>query len=413
MDDWRKQIPTWLWTWVSELSTDTPVYLVGGIVRDWMIGRSNSDLDLVIEGDAIAFAHAMQAAYGGSVLAHDHFGTAKWTTRNGEIDFVTARSESYAAPAALPTVVAGSMAGDLRRRDFSINALALRLDGDHLGEVVDLFNGMADLDAGRVRVLHEDSFVDDPTRIFRAVRYEQRLGFAIESQTLGWLLRDKGGIALLSGDRVRHEIEYVLNEPSRVAILERLDVLGVLSEIATGLRWEKTWAEAFAAYDTVDESWGLRNEWEIYLLLWVMQLDIAIRRAVLERLNAGRKLRDSAENTHAILQALQTLPATAPNSQITFALDPFRNDIPALLVASLLTSNPTHAAWLQQFYTTWRDVRAPLTGNDLRRMGLQPSPQFRTILARLRAKVLDEGEVWAADLAKSAEFVHTFVNSSS
>lgn len=402
MNDWRKQIPAWLWRWVSEISADIPVYLVGGIVRDWMIGRSNNDLDLVIEGDAITFAHAMQQAYGGSVLPHDRFGTAKWTTENGEIDFVTARSEMYTTPAALPTITLGTMADDLRRRDFSINALALRLDGDHLGEIVDLFDGIADLQAGIVRVLHENSFVDDPTRIFRAVRYEQRLGFMIEAQTMAWLQRDKVGIASLSGDRVRHEIEYILNEPLRVAMLERLGELGILPEIVVGLRWERAWAETFCKYKEAETVWGKQIDWEVYFLLWVMRLDKRVREEVFERLNVGRRVRKSAENAHSILQQLQQLPSNATPSQITFTLDPLRKDETALLIAHLLTPVSPHAVWLVFYQTVWRNVRAPLDGNDLRKLGLKPSPLFREILNKLRGKMLDEGGV-------SAEFIRDFI----
>jgi tRNA nucleotidyltransferase (CCA-adding enzyme) len=399
--------------WVSEISTDTPIYLVGGVVRDWIIGRSNSDLDVVIEGDAIAFAQVMQAQYGGSVLVHDRFGTAKWITPNGEIDFVTARKERYAAPAALPVVTPSSIADDLRRRDFTINALALRLDGDHLGEIVDLFGGESDLEAGLVRVLHPNSFVDDPTRIFRAVRYEQRLGFAVEPQTLGWLMRDKGGVALLSGDRVRHEIEYMLNEPQRSAMLERLEAVDLLSEIVTGLKWEASWAGAFDAYQAIESIWGMQIDREVYLLLWLMRLNQAVRLRVFERLNVGRRVWDSAENAAIIMQSVETLPSDALPSQITFALDPFRNDTTALLIASLLTDCARHASWLKQYQKTWRNVRAPLTGDDLRQMGLPPSPLFREILDGLRGKVLDEGAQWAADRARSAEFVDHFVKSSS
>ncbi len=389
MDDWRKYIPMWLWNWVSKISMDTPVYLVGGIVRDGLLGRMNTDLDLVIEGDAIAFAHAMQQQHGGSVLTHDRFGTAKWISEHGEIDFVTARSETYPAPAALPTVTAGSMTDDLYRRDFSINALALRLDGVHLGEIVDHYRGLADLEMGHIRVLHENSFIDDPTRIFRAVRYEQRLGFAIEPQTLTWLLRDKHGVGLLSGDRLRHEIEYVLKEPRRTAMLVRLTDLDVWSAIVVGLHWKADWAEAFHAYAVATPTWGTQIDWEAYWLLWLMRLDIAVREEVFERLNVGQRVRKSARNTTAILQHLLTLPPTATPSQITFALDPFQQDTTALLIAHLLTQNKTHASWLLQYQTIWRTIRAPITGNELRRMGLQPGPHFREILDLLRGIVLD------------------------
>src|SRR6266511_4457603 len=160
------------------------VYLVGGSVRDILLGEPNFDVDVVVEGDAITLANELAKKLGGRVRAHRIFGTAGVLyAEDGRVDVVTARSESYHAPAVLPTVEPGTIDQDLHRRDFTINAMAVSLKGDALGELVDPFGGRADLEAGRIRVLHDRSFIDDPTRILRAIRYEDRYGFRMDEQT--------------------------------------------------------------------------------------------------------------------------------------------------------------------------------------------------------------------------------------
>src|SRR5687767_9779270 len=170
-----------------------PIYVVGGSVRDLALGLRINDFDLTVEGDAIALARALATKHGGGVTAHVKFGTAKWflpknlvpdVEPHGTLDLISARSEIYKYPAALPTVQFGTIEDDLRRRDFTVNAMAIRLDGAHFGELRDDLNGMDDLQKKVVRVLHSRSFLDDPTRMYRAVRYAVRYGFNIAEETL-------------------------------------------------------------------------------------------------------------------------------------------------------------------------------------------------------------------------------------
>ncbi len=205
------------------------LYVVGGLPRDVLLDRPSRDLDLVVEGDAVALARSLAAAHGGSVVVHRKFGTASWSREapaprpnksasvlmSGSFDLVTARSEIYAHPAELPRVSPGTIDDDLRRRDFTINAIAIRLDGAHFGRVLDPLGGVADVRARRVRVLHQRSFVDDPTRIFRAVRYEQRLGFRISRETRELIKAGGRWVGRLSGQRLRHELDLILWERTR------------------------------------------------------------------------------------------------------------------------------------------------------------------------------------------------------
>ena len=191
------------------------VYLVGGTVRDLLLGEPGFDVDLAVEGDGQAFARALAAELGGLLKPHDAFGTAVVEYGDGErVDVVTARREGYAAPAALPTVEPSTIEDDLFRRDFTINAMASALAGPDADSLVDPFGGRRDLEAETIRVLHDRSFVDDPTRIFRALRYASRYGFELDEQTAALARQaiEAGFVGRLSPARLRDELVLLLDE---------------------------------------------------------------------------------------------------------------------------------------------------------------------------------------------------------
>ena len=202
-----------------------PIYIVGGFVRDLLLGHENLDLDIVVEGDAISFARELGESWGWEVQTHHQFGTATLIQPTGtRIDFASARSETYEYPGALPLVSPGIIEDDLRRRDFSINAIAVRLNVDSFGVLIDCFDGVKDLRSGRVRALHFKSFLDDPTRVFRAVRYEGRYDFQIESEDQARIHEalHQGVLDLISGERIRNEINRILAENDVPRLVQRL-----------------------------------------------------------------------------------------------------------------------------------------------------------------------------------------------
>ena len=205
--------------------TRLPICVVGGFVRDLLLRRENLDLDIVVEGDAISFARELGESWRWEVQKHDRFGTATLIQPSGtRIDFASARSETYEHPGALPLVSPGTIQDDLRRRDFSINALAVRLNSEGFGELLDCVHGVENLRAGRVRALHSESYLDDPTRIFRAVRYEGRFEFQIEANDRARIheaLR-RGVLDRISGERIRNEINRILAEDAVPHIVRRL-----------------------------------------------------------------------------------------------------------------------------------------------------------------------------------------------
>jgi len=224
------EIPPQILTLLQEIGragdqASQSVYVVGGFVRDFLLGRENLDLDIVVEGDAISFARHLAEAWGGTFQAHHQFGTGTLTRPDGfKIDFVSARRETYERPGALPFIESGTIEDDLRRRDFSMNALAIQLNPDAFGNLVDCTDGLRDLRAGHIRALDDLSFMDDPTRIFRAIRYEGRYGFQIvESDQM--LIREaihQNALDLISGERIRNEIDRILSEAATPKMIRRM-----------------------------------------------------------------------------------------------------------------------------------------------------------------------------------------------
>jgi len=206
-----------------------PTYLVGGAVRDLLRGADAVDLDLAVEGDARSVARALAERLGGTVREHERFGTATVQAPDLTFDLATTRTESYDEPGALPQVAAAPLSEDLRRRDFTVNAMAVALHGDDLGHLYDPHGGLRDLEVGALRVLHSGSFLDDPTRLLRAVRYETRLGFHMDDDTE----RDaraaiaEDALSTVSGPRLRDELLDLLGEYEAPSAIERLRDLGV------------------------------------------------------------------------------------------------------------------------------------------------------------------------------------------
>ncbi|MFN8464692.1 MAG: CBS domain-containing protein [Caldilineaceae bacterium] len=403
------------------------VYVVGGFVRDLMLDRAgvnplSLDVDIVIEGDAIAFARRMQSLYGGRVIEHKRFGTAKWQLKRAQepvnvpkllrgmsepgdparmleelpahLDFVTARTEFYTEPAVLPTVQQGSIKLDLHRRDFTINTLALCLNPDRWGNLLDFWNGLNDLNAGLVRVLHSLSFVDDATRIMRAVRYEQRFGFRIEERTLELLQDALELLTRVTPARIRHELERILEEEEPEKPMLRLDELHVLRTLYPDLRMTAEMAREFALLRELRGQEGANRllvETPIVLLYWgiiTYPMPGDVLEALQERLGLKHetlRLMQSLARLRARLPVLAD-PAARP-SQIVAALDDV--DPVALALLPVLSSDTQVLVALDRYCHDWRQVQAVLDGNDLQALGLRRGTIYRTVLAELRAGRLD------------------------
>jgi tRNA nucleotidyltransferase (CCA-adding enzyme) len=367
-----------------------PVYVVGGSVRDLILGRRLNDFDLTVAGDAIALARALAAKHGGGVTAHTKFGTAKWflpenlKTDHATLDLVSARSETYKQPAALPTVKPGDIADDLRRRDITINTLALRLDGTYYGELRDDFDGLKDLQDGVVRVLHPLSFIDDPTRMYRAVRYEVRYGFKIAPDTLALIPEGRSYVEKLSAQRVRHELDLVLDEPNAVATLARLDELDLLSVIHPAL--SSFSRSNLATLKSEDPALQNRNSrW----ILWLMHLTDQEIELLNERLHFTASLLKVLRSATLLNTNLTAVIGLKP-SQVAELLQGYSQK--ALEVVSSTVQDESIKNILTKYLSEWWHVHPKTTGHDLKKRGIPPGPKYNEILRRLRAAWLD-GEV--------------------
>ncbi|MFA5384628.1 MAG: CBS domain-containing protein [Eubacteriales bacterium] len=239
------------------------VYAAGGVVRDILLKAANLDVDLVVEGDGIALAYSLGEFYGVRVRAHRQFGTAQLVfSGDFKVDVATARVEYYEYPAALPKVESSSLHQDLYRRDFTINAMAMSLDEGRFGDLIDFFGGRQDLQDGQIRVLYNLSFIEDPTRILRAVRFEQRYNFSIESQTLRFLKEavDQQVLKKLSWERIWEELKHILSEPRSGEMLARLDNLQVWPFVFP----EVSYREVEPALKNIGYSLRKLQEWDVY-----------------------------------------------------------------------------------------------------------------------------------------------------
>jgi len=359
-----------------------PVYVVGGAVRDALLGHPSYDLDLVVEGDVSAFAQRLAGRLGGRVQTHEAFGTAEIFYEGGEIDVATARTETYAEPAALPEVRPATLEDDLARRDFTINAIAASLGRDDFGRLVDPHHGRADLAAKTVRILHDRSFEDDPTRIFRAIRYENRLGFRMDPHTERLAREGMTGVQRLSNERVREEIVALLSEDQIAHTLDRLAAFADTSADS-----------AFVA--RVD---ALRDELDPGAPLWRLRLAAIVREhpRLVERLSLRRQ--DEAAVVDAVALAPKLVGVTDPVEITKLA-----GRSPE---AALLALADHDSAELRDWFTRLRDIRLEIGGKELAELGLEESPQVGEVLEELRRRKL-RGELDGreSELAAARELI--------
>jgi tRNA nucleotidyltransferase (CCA-adding enzyme) len=364
------------------------LYIVGGVVRDLFLDRANFDFDLVVEGDAIKLAQRLAKDSQAKLTVHSRFGTAKLNYPGFSLDLATARSETYSKPGALPTVKPGSLKDDLIRRDFSINAMAIYLNPQRFGELIDLYQGKDDLDNKLIRILHPNSFIDDATRILRAIRYEQRLGFRLEAETEKLLRRDVNMLGTISGDRIRHELELILKEDKPELVLQRAGELGVLRQLHRSLKGNGWLSRKFAQ---ARQSYKQASLPPLYLCLLIYNLTEKENKEFISHLNFQKRL---AEDMHQALQLkaqlhnlanLQLKPSDIYQSLHTYTTS-------AIQANALASELPIAGQRLQLYLTKLRYVKTLLNGEDLKRMGITAGPKIGEVLSALHKARLD-GEV--------------------
>jgi tRNA nucleotidyltransferase (CCA-adding enzyme) len=382
------------------------VYLVGGSVRDILLGEESFDVDIAVEGDAIAFAYALSKVLGGRATPHEKFGTAIVSYGDGErIDVVTTRTEFYDAPGALPTVERAGLREDLFRRDFTINAMAASLVAGDLGRLVDPFGGRVDLEAGVVRVLHNLSFIDDPTRIFRGIRYESRYGFRFDEHSAR-LVRaciEMGLVGDLSSSRLRDELVALLEDSAAGDGIRRLGELGADRAIHQHLRGDDEAAGRFARAVALRGELGVEIPgWRIGLAVLARELSSDEAYDWLARLKIRR--RDADRIVGAVTVAPRIVERMRTESldpaEVVALADPFAPDAPIMALAI------EDRVELRDYFARLRDVRLEIGGQDLIAMGLSESPLIGDILGEIRKRKLNgELDGREAELAAARELV--------
>jgi tRNA nucleotidyltransferase (CCA-adding enzyme) len=380
------------------------VHAVGGFVRDLLMRVENFDVDIVVEGDGIQFAEQFEKRVPCRIRTHRKFGTAIILFPDGsKVDVATARLEVYDSPAALPTVESGSIKMDLYRRDFTINALAFQLNPRGFGELTDFFGGIKDIKERVIRVLHNLSFVEDPTRVFRAIRFEQRLGFQIAKHTQN-LMRNAvkmGFAARLSGGRVLAELILILQEDDPVSAVKRMRDFDLLRFLHPNLKFTE---ETEALFERIHHvlSWFdylfLEEEYERWLIYFYGLIDLLKEEEVAEvcqRLSMNEKektriIEGKKQAEQILLQVFTWISSdyTPKRSEIYTVLGPLSTETKLFMMAK--TTQMATRRYISLYFTQLKDAKPLLKGADLIRLGIQPGPAIKRNLANLLKARLDE-----------------------
>jgi tRNA nucleotidyltransferase (CCA-adding enzyme) len=387
------------------------VYAVGGFVRDLLLRVENFDVDIVVEGDGIRFAEEFEKKFSCRIRTHKKFGTAIILLPDGlKVDVATARWEVYDSPAALPTVESASIKMDLYRRDFTINTLAIQLNPKGFGELVDFFGGVKDIKERVIRVLHNLSFVEDPTRIFRAIRFEQRFGFQIGKHTQN-LMRNAvkvGFLERLSGGRVLSELILILQEGDPVPALKRMRDFNLFQFLHTSLKFDEQTEILFQQIHHVI-SWFdllyLEQRYERWLIYFYGLIDflkegemeelcqrLAMNEKVKKRVMEGKLQADQA-----LLQIYSwiTTDRRPKRSEIYDLLDPLPTESKLFMMAK--TTQVATRRYISLYFTQLKGTRPLLRGMDLIQMGMKSGPSIKRVLTDLLKARLDEQVITRQD----------------
>lgn len=390
-------------------------WLVGGPVRDLILGRSSPDLDIAVEGPVEELASSLAEHLSGRVRKTTDFMTCTLVLPDGtELDIAHARSEYYPEPGALPVVRPAGIEEDLGRRDFTVNAMALALVPDEFGELLDPYGGIDDVKRRLLRVLHDRSFVDDPTRMLRALRFKLRLGFTIEAHTRQLLRRaaEERLLALLSGARLRNELRVIFAEAPTTA-LRALDDVGLLEAMGFARAHPRA-IGLCALLDDATAALELAAN-EIHWIALCLGVHSAFTDDTPEQLGERLMLQaleraDLIQVAHLVAEPPAALLADGPDSRLYFALESMTATVAAAVWTAL---DPAGRERLQHYWQNLRGESADITGRDLKAAGYEPGPLFTEALRAALTVKLDRGadretqlrtalEVLAQDTSKDA-----------
>jgi tRNA nucleotidyltransferase (CCA-adding enzyme) len=370
-------------------------YLVGGFVRDVLLEKPVNDFDIVIEGDAIKLGRVLVKRFGGRLTAHADFRTATWypsVSSDEFIDLISARSETYLHPAALPTIKPGTLDEDLQRRDFTINAIAMHLLEDGVGDVVDPLNGREDLQAGLVRVTYPGSFIDDPTRLFRLFRYSVRYGFVVEAGTETLISSALEYVNELSPERLRHELDLIFEEPDFLPTLEEIWKHGILSHVKPALPNDEAALSRLQAMQSHRSEHpdlstsGIHTIRDRIWVAWLMGLSEKEIRLLARRLHFTSNLLKQCLGAASLIIMKDSLVDLRP-SECVMHLEKIPDE--SIQVAFISEQDSSRRQVLRKYLDSWKTFKPRTNGEALLLMGVPFGPRIGSILWRLRAAWLD------------------------
>ncbi len=375
------------------------IYAAGGVVRDILLGQESLDVDLVVEGNGILLAEELAKLYDARVRQHQNFGTAEIIFSDDfKIDVATARVEFYAYPAALPQVESSTLHQDLYRRDFTINAMAVALNESSYGNLVDFFDGREDLQEHTVRVLHNLSFIEDPTRILRAIRFEQRYGFKIEPQTLKFLNEtvSRGVLSRVSNERIGEELKHIFIEPQAGIMLRRMKELAVWPYIFPRVNYSEVEPVLINLHRALQQisDWGMKvpePRWLVYLIAILHRSDAEVARAVCEQYvvdkRSTEKLLAAMQGWNLSADVLRQKPQHLKVSQQAQILLQMPWESSPLLLAIL--NDEESQERFRQLLDIISDSKPKTSGEYIRNLGYRPGPVYREVLDALWREKLD------------------------
>ncbi len=381
------------------------VYLVGGVVRDLILNVAVHDFDLVVEKNAYQLASRLKSAHQGKIDHHPRFGTATWypppSTSDPEdalpisfsIDFITARREEYPQPAALPLITPSTIHDDLARRDFTINALAIPLTEPQSGSLLDEWNGWEDLQQGQIRILHPASFIDDPTRIFRAARFARRFHFKIEKQTQDLIPSGLEHLPAVSGQRIQHELDLIFIESDPSSVLKDLHTWQVLSAIHPELEWNTDWESHLSQVLHPSET----DYWEhqglslkparLGYILWLSNFQETAITEITRRLALTTSLTRSILKLRQLRTTQETWEQMKPGQAYRILN---KTPLEVLYALDQISRSPCLRQNIRLYLDRWKTLKPTITGEDLQVFLPEPGPSYHKILNTLHEAWLNE-----------------------
>lgn len=367
------------------LQKGNKLYIVGGVVRDYYLSEKSTDIDIVVEGNGMELAGLVAERLKYAIIEHHKFLTATIKiSQNYEIDFSTARKEVYKKPGALPDIIPSSIYEDLNRRDFTINAIAISLNKNNYLKVIDPFNGLQDIQNKVIRVLHDKSFIDDPTRAFRAIRYMTRFGFKIDENTER-LIHEAGKKNVfneVTSSRIFNEMKLLLSEESPGLCLKNLERYNLL-KFFLDIKIDKNLLNKFSKIVKISREFGMIEQWRLCLI----ELFGRFSGDKIEKYPLDRRLINSLSQLDKFRKSLGLLSKKMKNSQLFNILKNFSDEL--IIYGIAVTNSSLIKANLEKYIKSISKIPTLLDGYDLKRMGIPPGPLYSEILKKVHLLRLD------------------------